>query len=160
MGSLVLGPEEVYVCPTCEYWNAAVEALCVKCGQSLVGVLAVSEERARKMDIRRRLARRRNRLLAWGLITTFIAILAAWATLTYVGANRKLAPPTSSITATPSINDWPMYQRDPAHADNLAHSSSARADSVPGRSPVAPDHQHVGGGRAPSSGNAPVAGTA
>lgn len=116
MGSLVLGPEEVYVCPTCEYWNAAVEALCVKCGQSLVGVLAVSEERARKMDIRRRLARRRNRLLAWGLITTFIAILAAWATLTYVGANRKLAPPTSSITATPSINDWPMYQRDPAHA--------------------------------------------
>ena len=110
------GPEAISVCPTCENWNAGGEARCVECGQSLVGVFVVSEERAREMGRRRRLVRRRNRVIVWGLAASIVAVLAALAGLGYMSASRTLDPPTSSITATPSLNDWPMYQRDPAHA--------------------------------------------
>ena len=110
------GPESISVCPSCENWNAGGEARCVECGQSLVGVFVVSEERAREMGRRRRLVRRRNRLIVWGLAASIVAVLATLAGLGYAGASRELDPPTSSITATPSLNDWPMYQRDPAHA--------------------------------------------
>ena len=76
----------------------------------------VSTDEADELAKRRDQARRRRRLVRWGVAALVVLAIGAWIAYENIGTTRFLPPPASNISADPGKDDWPMAMRDPGHS--------------------------------------------
>ena len=63
-------------------------------------------------------------LILWSLVAVAALVIGGWIGYVNLGPARFLPPPSSDVSAAPVGGDWPMFQRDPAHAAFVAEESA------------------------------------
>ncbi len=107
--------QTVVVCAACGYQNAPSVQYCGGCRVPLERGARVSLGEAERMRQERVAVQRRRRFRRMAAIVA-VAVAAGAIAFWTLGPGRSLPPPLSDVSSTPSsADDWPMYQRDPAH---------------------------------------------
>lgn len=112
------------VCPVCGHENSAGVSLCNGCRGRLDIRRASTGQQAIKRSERQRVTRRRRRIITWSGVALVIVGIGLGVGYNRLGTAGFLPPPASSISATASYRDWPMYQRDPTHTGFVADDGS------------------------------------
>ncbi len=123
--------ETVALCPGCGRSNDPDASYCAECRSPLDRGLLVSSEEARDIEAGRVSEARRRRIRRWAIaVTAVLVVVAGGVAYQTIGPGRSLAPPTSSVSASPAPGDWPMYQADPTHSGYVSGNSPMPAGRV------------------------------
>ena len=105
----------IVLCPACGHQNAGDASHCIRCRTPLEKGRRVTHGEARDLDLKRRGAARRRRVVRWVLVVLFLLGVGGWTGYSALCGGRQ-GPPASDISANPTPGDWPMFQRSPAHS--------------------------------------------
>ena len=122
------------MCHVCGNTNSSETPRCTNCWAQLSDDGLVTEAGAELPALYRDKVRRRRRKSRWYIAGVVVLALLTWRvtswTLGYLGIALFASSPSSTISSLPGPNDWPMYQRDPAHTAFVVDSQRVPEGSL------------------------------
>ena len=91
--------ENVIVCPFCGHNNEPETPRCTQCWSRVDDVATVTKEEGVEVNRKQRAAKKRRRLIRWGVTAVVILGLVGWVAYRNIGTTRFLSPPTTSVSA-------------------------------------------------------------
>ena len=114
-GIIPVTMEVILMCPACGHENSLDDSYCAGCRVSLDRASRITQEEARDLQLSRDAVARRQRRVRLAQIVLVLLILGGWIGYRTVFADNP-GSLASEISANPVPGDWPMFNRDPAHA--------------------------------------------
>ena len=112
--------ENVIVCPFCGHNNEPEASRCVQCWSRVEDIEVVTKEEGLEITQKIVAAKKRRRLIRWGVAAVVILGLVGWIAFKNIGTTRFQSPPETNVSAAAVPGNWAMIQRDSAHSGSVS----------------------------------------